>query len=111
MQTYQDAINALLNESVMLPPELLIQTQNFIEENKQLVYTTKEEFVRDAIRFRLTWLKGDNQCLEIPRDQFEKLNEALEEMDMPFHSAEQLINSQINEILKKYEEYKKSKRK
>jgi hypothetical protein len=72
---------------------------------------SKEEFVRDAIRFRLTWLKGDNQCLEIPRDQFEKLNEALEEMDMPFHSAEQLINSQINEILKKYEEYKKSKRK
>jgi len=36
MQTYQDAINALLNESVMLPPELLAQTQNFIEENKHL---------------------------------------------------------------------------
>ena len=73
-------------------------------------YTTKEEFVRDAIRFRLTWLKGDNQCLEIPKDQYEKLTEALEEMDMPFHSAEQLINSQINEILEKYEEHKKSKR-
>jgi hypothetical protein len=76
MQTYQDAINALLNESVMLPPELITQTQNFIEEHKQMGYTTKEEFVRDAIRFRLTWLKGDNQCLEIPKDQFEKLNEA-----------------------------------
>ena len=61
------------------------------------------------MRFRLTWLKGDNQCLEIPRDQFEQLNEALEEMDLPFHSAEQLINSQINEILEKYEEYKKNK--
>jgi hypothetical protein len=47
----------------MLPPELLTQTQNFIEENKQLGFTTKEEFVRDAIRFRLTKLKGDNQCL------------------------------------------------
>jgi hypothetical protein len=66
-------------------------------------YTTKEEFVRDAIRFRLPWLKGDNQCLENPRDQFEKLNEALE-MDRPFHSAEQLINREIDEILKKYEE-------
>jgi hypothetical protein len=30
-----------------------------------------------------------------------KLNEAFVEMDMPFHSAEQLINSQINEILGK----------
>ena len=109
MQTYQDAINALLNESVMLPPELITQTQNFIEEHRQMGYTTKEEFVRDAIRFRLTWLKGDNQCLEIPKDQFEKLNEALDEMDLPFHSAEHFINSQINEILEKYEEYKKSK--
>jgi len=72
-------------------------------------YTTKEEFVRDAIRFRLTWLKGDNQCLEIHRDQFEKINEALEEMDMLFHTAEQFINSQINEIIEKCEEYKRTK--
>ena len=108
MQTYQDAINALLNESVMLPSELITQTQNFIEEQKQMGYTTKEEFVRDAIRFRLTWLKGDNQCLEIPKDQFDKVNEALEEMDMPFHSAEQFINNQINEVLEKYDTYKKA---
>jgi hypothetical protein len=32
MQTYQDAINSLLNESVTLLLELLVQTQNFIEE-------------------------------------------------------------------------------
>jgi hypothetical protein len=32
MQTYQDAINSLLNESVTLLLELLAQTQNFIEE-------------------------------------------------------------------------------
>jgi hypothetical protein len=108
MQTYQDAINALLNESVMLPPEVITQTQNFIEENKQMGYTTKEEFVRDAIRFRLNWLKSGNECLEIPRDQYEELNEAVKEMDLPFRTAEQFINSQIDAILEKYEEYKKS---
>lgn len=72
-------------------------------------YTTKEEFVRNAIRFRLTWLKGDNECLEVPREQYEKLNEAVTEMDTPFHDAVHFINSQINEILEKYEEYKKNK--
>jgi len=51
----------------LLPPELLAQTQNSIEEHKQMGYNTEEELVRDAIRFKLTWLKGDNQCLEIPR--------------------------------------------
>jgi hypothetical protein len=109
MQTYQDAINALLNESVMLPPEVITQTQNFIEEHKQLGYTTKEEFVRDAIRFRLNWLKSGNEFLEIPREQYEELNEALKEMDMPFRNADQFVNSQIDAILEKYEEYKKTK--
>jgi hypothetical protein len=84
-------------------------TQNVIEENKQLGFTTKEEFVRDAIRFRLTWLKGGNECLEIPREEYEKLDEAVKEMDTPFRSAEHFINSQISEILEKYEECKKNK--
>jgi len=34
MQTYQDAIEAMLNQSVILPPELLAEIENFIEENK-----------------------------------------------------------------------------
>jgi len=110
MQTYQDAINALLNESVMLPPEVLTQTQNFIEENKQMGYTTKEEFVRDAIRFRLNFLKSGNEFLEVPREQYNELNEAVKEMDMPFRSAEQFINNQIDAVLEKYEEYKKNKK-
>ena len=83
MQTYQDAINALLKESVMLPPELIAQTESFIEENKQMGFTTKEEFVRDAIRRSLNLLKSGNECIEIPRDQYEELNEAVKELDMP----------------------------
>jgi hypothetical protein len=51
-------------------------------------FTTKEEFARDSIRFRLTWLKGDNECLEIPRDQYEKLDEAMKEMVTPFHNGD-----------------------
>ena len=108
MQTYQDAINALLNESVILPPEVIVQTENFIEENKQMGYTTKEEFVRDAIRFRLNWLKSGNEFLEIPREQYEQLNEALKEMDLPFRTADQFINNQIEAVLDKYEEFKKT---
>jgi len=47
-----------INKSVMLPTELLIQMQNFIEGKKQLGYATKEELIGDAIRFRLALLKG-----------------------------------------------------
>ncbi len=111
MQTYQDAINSLLKDSVMLPPELIVQTENFIEENKQLGFTTKEEFVRDAIRRSLALLKSGNETIEIPREQYEEFNEAVKEMDMPFRTTEQFIISQIDAVLEKYEEYKAQNRK
>lgn len=106
MQTYQDAINALISESVILPQEVLAQIQSFTEENKHLGYTTKEEFIRDAIRFRLTWLDQENECVEIPKEQYDLLDEAVREMNTPYPSAEGFINVQIKEVLEKYEEWK-----
>ena len=73
-------------------------------------FTTKEKFVRDAIRFRLDWLRSGNECLEIPRSQYEDLIEALKEMNIPFRTPEQFVNNQIDAVLQKYEEYKKTKR-
>jgi len=67
MQTYQDAINALINESIIMPQEVLAQIQSFIEENKHLGFTTKEEFIRDAIRFRLAWLGQETEYVEIEK--------------------------------------------
>ena len=56
MKTYSDAIEALLSKSVILSPELLDQVESFIKDNVQLGYTTKEEFIQDAIRSKLTSL-------------------------------------------------------
>jgi Arc/MetJ-type ribon-helix-helix transcriptional regulator len=111
MQTHQDAINALLNESVMLPPELLAQIESYIEENKQLGFTTKEELIRDAIRFRLTWLKGEYEFVEIPKEQYEQLDEAVKEMSTPYRNAEEFMVGQVREALEKYEEWKQSRKK
>jgi metal-responsive CopG/Arc/MetJ family transcriptional regulator len=108
MQTYQDAINALINESVILPQELLTQTQSFIEENRQLGYTTKEEFIRDAIRFRLSWLKKEYEYIEMPKEQYDTLGEALKEMNTPYRSVEDFIDTQTRDALQKYEEWKKA---
>lgn len=38
----------------MLPPDLLDKIESFMKENAQLGYTTKEELIQDAIRFKLT---------------------------------------------------------
>jgi len=109
MQTYQDAIEAMLNQSVILPPELLIQVQNFIEENRHLGYTTKEEFVRDAVRWRLKMLSEEYEYIEVPREEYEELTDALREMDSPYMNVADFIYDQIRRVLEEYREWRKER--
>jgi len=60
-KTYSDVIEALLGKSVILSPELVDQVESFIKDNVQLGYTTKEELIQDAIRFRLASLSNEKQ--------------------------------------------------
>ncbi|MFB3889620.1 MAG: ribbon-helix-helix domain-containing protein [Candidatus Bathyarchaeia archaeon] len=109
MQTYTDAIENLLSQSVLLPPELLNETQNFIEANRQWGYTTREEFIRDAIRFRLRTLTQQYECIEIPREEYERLQQAIGDMDTPFQSAEDFVSQQIHNLLEKHEAWLKQR--
>jgi hypothetical protein len=118
MQTYTDAIENLLSQSVILPPELLAQVENFIEENRHLGYTTREEFIRDAVRWRLRFLKGEYEYVEIPKEEYEKLQQAIKDMELPFLSVSDFIDQQTKSLLEKYaewtiqrEEYEKGSRK
>ncbi|MDI6905245.1 MAG: ribbon-helix-helix domain-containing protein [Candidatus Bathyarchaeia archaeon] len=105
MQTYQDAIGAMLNQSVILPPELLAGIESFVEKNNHLGYTTKEEFIRDAARWRLKFLKEDFEYVEIPREKYERLEAAVKEMNTAYHSASDFVQTQIDEVLEKYEKW------
>jgi hypothetical protein len=50
IRTYEDAVEALLHRSTLLPPELLCEIEAFLEKNKQAGYVTKEEFLKEAAR-------------------------------------------------------------
>ena len=111
MQTYQDAIEAMLNRSVILPPELLAKIENFIEENKHLGFTTREEFIREAARWRLKFMNEGSEYVEIPRENYDRLETAIKEMSTPYRSAEEFVVGQVREDLEKYEEWKQSRKK
>lgn len=102
MQTYTDAIENLLSQSVILPPELLNETQSFIEANKHLGYTTREDFIRDAIRRQLRFQKQQYECIEIPREEYERLQQAVSDMDTSFVSVDDFIDQQIKGLLQKH---------
>jgi Arc/MetJ-type ribon-helix-helix transcriptional regulator len=105
MQTYTDAIESLLSQSVILPPEFLAQIESFIEENRHLGFTTREEFIRDAVRWRLRFLKEEYEYLEIPKEEHEKLQQAMKDMEMPFLSVSDFIDQQIKNLLEKHTEW------
>ncbi|MEM2393956.1 MAG: ribbon-helix-helix domain-containing protein [Candidatus Bathyarchaeia archaeon] len=109
MQTYQDAIEAMLYQSVILPPELLSEVERFIQTHRGRGYTTKEEFIRQAVRFMLRWESGEYELVEIPKEDYEKLNKAVKEMNTPYTNAEDFIRDQIRKALEKYEEWLKER--
>jgi hypothetical protein len=64
MQTYQDALEAILSKSVILPEHLLLEIEEFIKKNRDLGYVTKEDFLRDAARQKLHDLKDKTKAKE-----------------------------------------------
>jgi Arc/MetJ-type ribon-helix-helix transcriptional regulator len=111
MQTYTEAIENLLSQSVTLPPELLNEIQGFVESNRQLGYTTREEFVRDAILFQLRSLREQYEYMEVSKDDFERVRQALQDLDTPFESVDEFVHGQLHELLEKHEAWIESKRK
>jgi metal-responsive CopG/Arc/MetJ family transcriptional regulator len=109
MQTYTDAIENLLSTSVSLPPELLNETQNFIDTNRQLGYTSREEFIRDSIRKELRATKQEYTCIEVPKEEYDKIQQALTDLDTEFLSVDDFINEQIHNLLTKHLEWTKEK--
>ena len=105
MQTYTDAIESLLSQSVILPPEFLAQVESFVNENKHLGYTTREEFIRDAVRWRLRILREGYECLEVPKEEYERLQQAMKDMGMAFLSVDDFVEEQMKGLLEKYAEW------
>ncbi|MCW4003563.1 MAG: ribbon-helix-helix domain-containing protein [Candidatus Bathyarchaeota archaeon] len=109
MQTYTDAIENLLSTSISLPPELLNETQNFVEANRHLGYTSREEFIRDAIRTQLRFVKDQYVYVEIPKEEYDRLQQALNDLGTEFLSVDDFINQQIRNLLQKHQELLKQK--
>ncbi len=118
MQTYTDVVENVLSQSVTLPPELLLDIENFVESNRNLGYTTREEFIRDALRWRLRFLKGEYEYIEVAKPEYDKLQQAIKDLELPFIGVGDFIDRQIRgllgkhvELTKQKEEYDKRKRK
>lgn len=60
-QTYNDVIEVLAAQCVILPSELLKQIDVAINANKQLGYATRAQFIEDAVLAKLQNLSGSTK--------------------------------------------------
>jgi hypothetical protein len=73
LQTYTEAIEALTSSSITLNPDLIAEVEKYVDQNKQQGYKTKEEFIKETIRFKLSTLKGRKEFIEIPQTKIQKI--------------------------------------
>ena len=70
-------------------------------EHSEFGFKSKEDFIINDASFRLNWLNSNNERLEITRERYDELDEAVKVMETPFCSAEEFIQTQIDDILEK----------
>jgi len=102
LQTYSDAIEALISSSITLNPALIAEVEKYVDENKQQGYITREEFIAEATRFLLRMKSKKYQYIEIPMEKYEKLNQALKQMKTPFYNAEEYVKRQIDKAISEF---------
>ena len=74
-----------------------------------LGYTSREEFIRDAIRTQLRFVKDQYAYVEVSKEEYDKLQQALNDLDTEFLSVDDFINQQIRNLLVKHQEWSKQK--
>ena len=60
IKTYDEAVDALVHRSVVLPTKVIEEIEEFIKNNPQFGYSTKEEFLRGAARWLMDLLKREH---------------------------------------------------
>ncbi len=109
LQSYTDAIECLLSKSIVLPPELLEEVENFISKNKHRGFTTREEFVRDSIRFRLDWYNDLYEFFEVSKERIEKMDAIFDGLGAKTDAREYIREAIERAVENVFEEYERSK--
>ena len=111
MQVNQDTIEALLSQIVVLPKDTLTQIGEFIEKNSRLGFASKEDFLKDAARFRMRYLSQEYEHVELLREKYDRGERLIQEAGMPFLGVADYLEQQLDALLKKYEEWESRRKK
>ncbi|RLI84584.1 hypothetical protein DRP07_00760 [Archaeoglobales archaeon] len=87
-------------KSISIPEELFSEIQRYIDENKQLGYSSVAEFIKEACRVKLAYFKNsepfvraDKLLEEKPKQSNEELRKAIAALDTAEDKIMQLIQA------------------
>lgn len=111
MQTYADAIERLLNTSIILPEDLIKKLNDLVNEGRLLGYRNHIEFVRDAVRSYMKEVLDEEFYVKvpIPRREYDILAKVLEKSAAPYGDPSDYLREHVREIAEEYEQAAKEK--
>jgi hypothetical protein len=93
---------------VIIPPELLAKVEEFIEE-RNLGFTTRDEFFREAARWTLKSYDEDIECINVPKQMYEKTKAAIEDLNLPFMGVDDFVEEQMKKLHEQHDQWKEQK--
>jgi len=104
-QTYSDAIKYLLDRHVVFPSEMISYVEELIN-NKQLGYSSKEEFFYEAARWRLKSYDENIEIIEVPKDLYDQVETAINQMNLPYTSVSDFVEEQMKKLHEQHDQWK-----
>lgn len=74
--------------------------------SRGLTYTSLNE---NGVIFLFSKVAEDLEYVEIPMEEYERLEAAVKEMSTPYHSALDFVHKQVDEVLEKYDAWLQEK--
>jgi len=97
-----------LAQSVIIPEELLDKVEKFIKE-KDLGFTSKEEFFRGAARRALKVYDEELEFISLKRHKYQKLEKAIDELNLPYTDVDEFFEEQTDKLLDQYDQWLEQK--
>jgi Arc/MetJ-type ribon-helix-helix transcriptional regulator len=107
-QTYSDAIKYLLGHHIVFPSELISHIEELIKNN-ELGYSSKEEFLFEAVRQLLKYYCEDIESIKVHRHLYEKAKTSIEDLDLPFISVDDFVEEQLKKLHEQHDQWKEQK--
>ena len=108
-QSFDTALMILIQSTIRLPEGIMEKVSEIVRAYK--MYYSNADFIVEAIRRRIDELEDICAYVPVSREVYDELDKALDETGAPYRDTVDFVQTEINNRLRDYKEWKEANRK